>query len=253
VSARQDRGHDRRQGLRSSLTRTGALDTVVAVETPEGILLELRPAGLNARFYAFLLDWVIRLGVLYAAAIATAMMGGIGIAFWLILLFALEWLYPIAFELTPFGATPGKRVFNLKVVMDNGLPVTAAASVTRNLLRVADFLPFGYALAVVSMLLRRDSKRLGDIAAATMVVHEARAVQRHGTSDVPPVAPVRPLAPADQAAVIALAARAERLTPERLDELAALAATVSGDGGRSGPDVTRRVLGVAQWILGHRA
>ena len=63
----------------------------------------------------------------------------------------------------------------------------------------------------------------------------------------------RPLAPTDQAAVIALAARAPRLTAERLDELAALAAAVSGDAGRSGPDVTRRVLGVAQWVLGRRS
>ena len=60
----------------------------------------------------------------------------------MILLFALEWLYPVVFELTPSGATPGKRVFGLRVVMDNGLPVTPAASMTRNLLRAADFLPF---------------------------------------------------------------------------------------------------------------
>jgi len=39
---------------------------------------------------------------------------------------------------------------------------------------------------------------------------------------------------------------------ERLDELAALAAWVAGDEGRSGPDVTRRVLSVAQWLLGKR-
>jgi hypothetical protein len=37
------------------------LDTVVSAETPEGILLELRPAGLTARFYALSVDWVIRL------------------------------------------------------------------------------------------------------------------------------------------------------------------------------------------------
>jgi hypothetical protein len=69
---------------------------------------------------------------------------------------------------------------------------------------------------------------------------------------VQPLAPVRPLSPRDQAAVIALAARAPRLNGERLDELAALAATVSGDDGRYGPDVTRRVLAVAQWLLGRR-
>ena len=80
----------------------------------------------------------------------------------------------MVFELHASGATPGKRVFNLKVVMDNGLPVTPAASMTRNLLRVADFLPFGFGFAIASMLVRRDYKRLGDIAAATLVVHEQR-------------------------------------------------------------------------------
>jgi len=233
--------------------RRDVLDTVVSAETPEGILLELRPAGLSARFYAFTLDWVIRLAIMYAAAIAVAFTGGIGVAFWFILFFALEWFYPVAFELTPSGATPGKRVFGLKVVMDNGLPVVPAASLTRNLLRTADFLPFLYGFAIVSMLLRRDCKRLGDIAAATIVVHEPRAVPRITLDDVTPVMPSISLAPQDQAAVIALAARAPRLTAERLDELAALAATVSGDAGRSGPEVTRRVLGVAQWLLGRRS
>ena len=190
--------------------------------------------------------------IMYAAMMVAAFMGGLGVAFLLILFFALEWFYPVAFELTASGATPGKKVFGLRVVMDNGLPVTPAASLTRNLLRAADFLPFCYGFAIVSMLLRRDFKRLGDIAAATIVVHEPRAVPRIGLDEIAPVVPARTLAPQDQAAVVALAARARRLTTDRLDELAALAATVSGDAGRSGPDVTRRVLGVAQWALGRR-
>jgi len=229
------------------------LDTVVAAETPEGILLELRPAGLSVRFYAWGFDWVIRLVIMYAAAIAAAFVQGIGVALVLILFFALEWLYPVAFELTASGATPGKRVFGLRVVMDNGLPVTPAAALTRNLLRAADFLPFAYGFAIVSMLVRRDFKRLGDIAAGTIVVHEPRAVPRIDLAAVAPVVPARTLTSRDQAAVVALAARAPRLTAERLDELAALAATVSGDAGDSGPDVTRRVLGVAQWALGRRS
>jgi uncharacterized RDD family membrane protein YckC len=228
------------------------LDTVVAAETPEGILLELRPAGLTVRFYAFVLDWVIRIAVLYMAAIFTALMGGLGVAFWLILLFACEWMYPVAFELGTAGATPGKRVFNLKVVMDNGLPITPAAALTRNLLRAADFLPFAYGLAIVSVLVRSDCKRVGDIAAGTIVVHEPRAVPEVTLDQVPPLLPARALGPRQQAAVIALAARAPRLTEERLDELASMAASVSGDQGRSGPRVTRRVLGVAQWALGRR-
>ena len=228
------------------------LDTVVAAETPEGILLELRPAGLAPRFYAFGLDWGVRLIIIYGAALLSAFIGGIGIGFWLILVFVLEWFYPVAFELTASGATPGKRAFGLKVVMDNGLPITPAAAVTRNLLRAADFLPFGYGFAAVSMLVRRDCKRLGDIAAATIVVHVPRAIASHAIGDVPPVTPARPLAPEDQAAIVALAARAPTLTRERLDELAALAASVSGDAGRSGPAVTKRVLGVGQWVLGRR-
>lgn len=229
------------------------LDTIVSAETPEGILLELRPAGLIVRLYAFLVDWVIRLGVLYGAATIAAVLGGLGMAFWILLLFALEWFYPVAFELGPLGASPGKRVFGLKVVMDNGLPVTPAASFARNLLRVADFLPFFYSFAIVSMLVRRDYKRLGDIAAGTLVVHESPALSKITLADVKPVAPVRMLTPQDQAAIVALAARAPRLTVERLDELAALAASVSGDTGRSGPAVTRRVLGVANWLMGRRS
>lgn len=228
------------------------LDTLVGAETPEGITLELRPAGLPARFYAFLLDMLIRLALLYAVAIGAAVGGGIGLAIWLILLFALEWLYPVAFELSRSGATPGKRALRLKVVMDNGLPITPAASLTRNLLRVADFLPFLYGFGAVSMLLRRDFKRLGDLAAATLVVYESRPAPKVALQDVAPLAPARPLVPRDQAAVIALAARAPRLTAARVDELAALAAEVTGDRGASGPQVTRRLLAVAQWLLGHR-
>lgn len=229
------------------------VDTGVFVETPEGILLELRPAGLSVRYYAFMLDWGIRLAVLYGLATITTLIGGLGTAFWIILFFLLEWFYPIVFECSPSGATPGKRVFGLRVVMDNGLPVTTAAAVTRNLLRVADFLPLAYGFGLISLLLRRDGKRLGDMAAGTLVVHVPTAERRVDLdTDIAPVAPVRPLTADDEAAIVALAARAPRLTPWRVDELAALAASASGDTGREGAEVTRRVLGVAQWILGRR-
>ncbi len=228
------------------------LDTVVSAETPEGIAIELRPAGLGSRIFAYLLDLLIRIGALYAVGIATTVMGGFGIALILILWFALEWFYPVVFELSRWGATPGKRVLGIKVVMDNGLPITPAASITRNLLRTADFLPALYGFGVLSMLLRRDFKRLGDIAANTLVVYQPAPAPKVTMENVEPLPPSRPLRPQDQAAVISLAARAPRLTRERLDELAALVAWVSGDMGRSGPDVTRRVLAVAQWLLGKR-
>ena len=228
-----------------------ALDTIVEAETPEGIVLELRPAGLTVRLYAFIIDWLIRLVAINVALVPLSVMGGLGIAIALILYFSLEWFYPVVFELTRSAATPGKRVFNIKVVMDNGLPVTPAAALTRNLLRVADFLPLAFGCAIVSMLTRRDGKRLGDLAAGTLVVHEQPGVLRPHL-EVTPMAPVAALPVRDQTAVIALAARASSLTPARLDELAALAADVSGDRGRHGPEVTRRVLGVAQWLVGYR-
>ena len=228
------------------------LDTVVSTETPEGILLELRPAGLSARCFAFLLDWMIQIFLLSMIGIVTNIFGRVGLGVYAIAAFLVNWFYPVAFELSSWGGTPGKRAFDLKVVMDNGLPITPAASLTRNLLRVADFLPFFFGFGIASMLLRRDFKRLGDIAAATLVVHQPRLAPKFAPPQVELVQPALLLAPRDQAAVIALAARAAKLTRDRMDELAALAASVSGDAGRSGPETTRRVLGVAQWLLGHR-
>lgn len=227
------------------------LDTVVAAETPEGITIELRPAGLPARFYAYSLDLTIRLGVLMGLAIAAAPMGGMGLGLWLVVAFLLEWFYPVVFELGRWGATPGKRAFGLKVVMDNGLPVTPAASMARNLLRTVDLLPAVYGFAIVSMLVRSDFKRLGDLAAGTLVVYEPKRSAAVKLPEIEPIAPARPLSPRDQAAVIAFAARAPRLTHERVDELAALAASVAGTASDD-PQVTNRVLAVAQWLLGRR-
>lgn len=230
---------------------TDVLDTLVAAETPEGIAIELRPAGLPARFYAYSLDLAIRALVLLALLIAMLPMGGMGRGLVFIITFLMEWFYPVVFELARWGATPGKRAFGLKVVMDNGLPVTPAASIARNLLRTADFMPMLYGFGMVCMLLRADFKRLGDLAAGTLVVYEPKRSPPPTVSEVEPLAPARSLAPRDQAAVIALATRAARLTPERLDELAALAASITGTSSKD-PQVTGRVLAVAQWLLGRR-
>jgi uncharacterized RDD family membrane protein YckC len=232
-------------------TALESLDTVVSAETPEGIVIELRPAGLTARFYAYMVDLLIRGMALSVIAGFTQPMGGVGLAIVLICAFVAEWLYPVFFELCGWAATPGKRMFGLKTVMDNGLPITPAASFARNLLRVADFLPLAYGFGVVSMLTRQDFKRLGDIAAATLVVHQPKAIPNLALSNVEPLAPAMPLAIRDQTALISLAARAGGLTVDRLDELAAIAAPAAG-ATQPGPATTRRVLGVARWLLGWR-
>jgi uncharacterized RDD family membrane protein YckC len=227
-----------------------ALDTVFITETPEGIALPLRPAGVTTRSYAFLIDALLRMVVLIAASSVLSAMSHFGTGLFLVLLFAVEWLYPVLFELLPGAATPGKRAMNLRVVMDSGLPVTPAASLVRNLLRTADFLPVGYALGLLMLLVRPDFKRLGDLAAGTLVVHTTSANLDGPLPDAEPMPPARALTTREQAAVVAWAGRAARLTPERLEELAGLAASIlpAGAGGARTP----RLLSVAQWLVGRR-
>jgi len=232
---------------------SGSVDTTLERETPEGISLELHPAGLPVRACAFVLDLFIRMMLIGVVGTGATLLGDLGAPFWLITVFLLEWLYPVAFELGRGGATPGKAAMGIKVVMDSGLPVTPGASLVRNLLRAADFLPLAYGLGMVCMLMRSDFRRLGDIAAATLVVHRPRAARAAALPQVLPLAPAMELAPRAQAVLIALAARAPLLTGSRLNELAALAAPVTGHQPPSSEAaVTARVLGVAQWLVGRR-
>lgn len=232
-----------------------ALDTLYQAETPEGIALSLRPAGIIARCQAWLIDLAIRFGIFTVTSIVVGVMGGMGTAFLLISYFLLEWFYPVVFELGRRSATPGKRVMGLKVVMDSGLPVTPGASIVRNLLRAADFMPFLYAAGMITLLFRADFKRLGDLAAGTLVVY-SETVQLHGTvPSAQPLPPARPLTQGEQAAIVAWAGRAPRLTPARFEELAQLARSASSGSSSERPSAemaTQRLLGVANWILGHR-
>ena len=231
-----------------------ALDTVFVTEAPEGISFALRPAGVVARSYAYLIDLLIRAAVLIVAGMLLAALARFGNGLYLILLFALEWLYPVLFELLPGAATPGKRALGLRVVMDSGLPVTPAASLVRNLLRAADFVPFGYALGLLLLLTRSDFKRLGDLAAGTLVVHAGHAHLDGPLPEAEPVPPRRTLSVREQAAIVVWAGRASRLTPERLDELAMLATpavTAAPATARAVSD-TARLMSVAQWLVGRR-
>lgn len=225
------------------------LDTVYTAETPEGIALELRPAGLVARGYAFAIDGAVRFAILVAAASVLAAMSRFGSGIFLILFFLLEWFYPVLFEMSASGATPGKRAMGLRVLMDDGMPVSLQASVLRNLLRVVDFLPFAYAAGVLAMLLRHDFKRLGDIVAGTLVVH----VQQHSLHGklpaTEPLAPAHTLKPEQQGAIVDWALRTPRLTVPRGEELALLAQGAL----RPGPGSPgQRLLAVAHWAMGRR-
>lgn len=225
------------------------LDTLVRVETPEGITLPLRTAGAIVRSQAFVIDALIRLGLIIGIGLLLTPFEGLGSAVYLLLLFLLEWFYPVVFEMGRRGATPGKRAMGLRVVMDDGMPPTLAASVLRNLLRVVDFLPFAYAAGVLSMLLRQDFKRLGDVAAGTLVVHERSPVLHAGAPAAEPAGPAQPLTAAQQTAVVDWALRTPRLTPARAEELAALATRALPPGpGTPG----QRLLALAHWAMGRR-
>ena len=235
------------------------LDTTLHAETPEGIAILLRPAGAVPRSLAYALDWFIRITVFAVAATILGVVKGVGVGLLLLVYFGLEWLYPIVFELLPGAATPGKRALGLQVMMDTGLPITPSAAVTRNLLRVADFMPVAFGFGLLSMLLRRDFKRLGDIVAGTLVVHAEQVRLAGALPESEPLAPRVPLTRAQQVAILHLAGRARRLTPERVDELAALAenALPAPDyaPGRASPPPIRpgpRLLAVAQWLMGQR-
>lgn len=227
------------------------LDTVFRAETPEGISLALKPAGMVARSEAYLIDFALRMGIMFGVMIVAGVAGALGPALMMVSYFLIEWFYPVLFELLPGGATPGKRALGLQVVMDTGLPVTPAASLLRNLLRAADFLPFLYAIGFVSMLWRADFRRLGDLAAGTLVVHAA-PVKLHGpVPDAQPRPAARPLNEREQAAIVAWAGRAASLTPARFEELAMIAQAIAPAGpADAGLPPSRRLMGVAQAILG---
>ncbi len=93
-----------------------------------------------------------------------------------IALFLLNSGYFAFFEAIWNGQTPGKRYAQIRVMKDDGRPISAYDSIARNLLRIVDELPGMYAVGVISILFSKENKRLGDYVAGTVVVHE-KAIQ----------------------------------------------------------------------------
>ena len=85
------------------------LDTSRSIETPEGVELGLRLAGPVGRGYAWMIDLLIRFAVYIALGTVTGIFGAFGMGLYLIIVFLMEWFYPVIFELYNNGATPGKR------------------------------------------------------------------------------------------------------------------------------------------------
>lgn len=235
--------------MKSATQYTDLLDTLRAVETPEGITLDLHIAGPTVRALAWLIDFLIRFAILAASMVALLMLGATGYGLWLLLFFLLEWFYPVAFEVYRDGATPGKRALGIKVVSDNGAPVDFSASLIRNLLRAADFLPFLYGFALLSMLLNRDFKRLGDLAAGTLVIYRRHNDQAPELPAGPSMQPAQPLSAAEQKLIITFTERSSRLNPERQAELAGLLDGLA-DRNKNAAPLVEQLHAQARWFVG---
>lgn len=226
------------------------LDTTARIGTPEGIELTLRVAGPVPRALAWVLDLLIRGVILVIIGLGAGAFGQFGAAVMMLSMFLLEWLYPAWFEVNWSGATPGKRAMGLMVLHDDGTPVRWSAALTRNLLRALDFLPFLYFLGYCAMVSNRDFKRLGDLAANTLVVYREEKPRTLKIPEVPPFAPPVPLSAAEQRTILDFAERASRLTPERSAELAEIVPSLTA--GRPGEAATGRLVALANHLIGRR-
>src|SRR6266436_1133244 len=154
------------------------------IETPEHVDVQFELAGVGSRLAAGLLDLLLLvLGLLALWIGGEAIIGSVsaapGTRGWLsagmiILTFCFLWGYFTLFEALNGGRTPGKQALGIRVVMDTGRSLTTQAAVVRNLVRFIDcyFPAVPFAPAILSIALHPSNKRLGDMAAGTIVVRD---------------------------------------------------------------------------------
>lgn len=170
------------------------------IDTPEQVELEFAVAGIGSRFVAVLLDHLIMGGMFLVLALLGGflfslevnrinLLGKWILALFIAMNFALYWGYYTLFEAFWHGQTPGKHVMKLRVIKDSGRQITLFEAMSRNLMRIVDYLPACYLAGVITMLCTKRNQRLGDLAAGTIVVHERSDEQplliERGTSIMP--------------------------------------------------------------------
>jgi uncharacterized RDD family membrane protein YckC len=161
-----------------------APDEFLNIDTPENVVFGYEVVGIGSRFLAALVDTTI-IGLLLMATNAILILVVVGgfdelssassflLAMLSLISFAFFWGYYIFFEMTWNGSSPGKRQVGIRVIRADGTPITLAESVIRNLVRLIDFLPGAYGLGLVTMFIDSKARRLGDLAANTLVVRGA--------------------------------------------------------------------------------
>jgi uncharacterized RDD family membrane protein YckC len=178
------------------------LDDRVTIATPEGVSLDLVLAGAGSRFVARLLDTLIQVGIIIALGVVIYAVDAPGIvrAVARVLVFLVLFAYDIPFEVRNGGRTIGKSAAGIRVTAANGEPVSFLASAIRNIMRIVDFLPALYMLGVIAIVTTRDDQRLGDVAAATIVVRD-RFPGLARTTAAPATVPVEAVATWDVSSV----------------------------------------------------
>lgn len=228
------------------------LDNRREIELAEGVHIHLRPAGIFPRLLARLIDFSIFLGIFMVLAFAVGIIGAaigdeVASGVYQLCAFVLLWFYDPLFEMSKASATPGKRCLKLKVVRRSGAPIGFGSAFLRGLLFWVDALPGLGAVGTVSILASRDSQRLGDRVADTLVVYRNPPVVPEAASiPAPPVRPGVLLQREEQLAFLQFADRLSKLSPARQAEVAAPLASL--DAARSCPSPTSFALGVARWL-----
>lgn len=207
----------------------------ITVATPERIALELPVAGIGHRALAWLADAALMFAALLIVYFVYSLVGrsvlevaqdlsGAGRALALLSGFLIIQGYWSGFEIAWGGQTPGKRLLRIRVVGRDGAPASTLALVTRNLLRAIDFLPMCYPAGVVTMLIDRHHRRLGDLVAGTVLVREERIALTRYTDAAASTLPV-----AQFEKVTALLARWDMLDPSARLRVAAGVLTGLGE------------------------
>jgi len=162
------------------------LNDILKIDTPENVTFDYDVAGIGSRFLAALIDTVL-IAVSQLLIIGTIIWIALfvfkiefsntgafswGLAIFSIISFLFLWGYYIFFEILWNGQTPGKRWVGLRVIRVDGTPITVSEAIIRNLVRVIDFMPVAYGVGVVTMFINSNSRRVGDLAAGTIVVHD---------------------------------------------------------------------------------
>ena len=227
------------------------LDTRYRVEIPGGVKLEAQVVGPIPRFFAFAIDLIIRGILVFVLSLVSIPFGafGLGGGFFLILLFLIEWFYPVLFEVFNRGQTPGKKMLGISVINDDLTPVTLGTSMVRNLLRTVDFLPLLYLTGLIAMVSNRRFQRLGDMAAGTLVISVRESAKTATIENIEPLAPSTTLLRAEQTSIIEFLHRSKQLSEPRQQELAGILEGITHQKYENGVDRLHRI---GAWFLGVR-